>query len=74
MTSSPIVPEALSIPEACIIAGIGRTALYAELSKGSIPAKKIGRRTLILRSDLLVWLYALPDAGLATPATSDKAA
>ena len=73
MTNSPIAPEALSIPEACIIAGIGRTALYAELSKGSIPAKKIGRRTLILRTDLLAWLRGLPPAEL-TSIPSDKAA
>lgn len=73
MTNSSIAAEALSVLEACVVAGIGRTALYAEIGKGSIPAKKVGRRTLILRADILDWLRRLPAAELTAP-RSDKAA
>ncbi len=55
-----IEPEALSIPQACVFVGVGRTVLYGEISKGTVRARKVGRRTLLLRGDLVAWLQALP--------------
>jgi excisionase family DNA binding protein len=68
MTNSAVTPEGLSVPEACVVAGVSRSTLYIELSKGSIKAKKLGGRTLILRSDLLEWLHSLPAAKMAPKA------
>ncbi len=55
--------EGLSVPEACRVAGIGRTTLYAALSSGALPARKLGRRIIILRSDLTDYLAGLPTFG-----------
>jgi excisionase family DNA binding protein len=57
--------EGLSIVEACQVAGIGRTKLYEAISDGSLPARKYGKRTIILRADLQSFLNALP---VVTPA------
>ena len=54
--------EGLSIAEACTIAGIGRTKLYEAIADGSLKARKLGKRTLILRDDLRQFLAALPPA------------
>ena len=42
--------------------GICRSQLYLELRAGRIRAKKLGRRTLIERSEQAKWLAALPVA------------
>jgi excisionase family DNA binding protein len=52
--------EGLSIPEACEIAGVGRTRIYAAIAAGDLIARKFGRRRIILRSDLLRFLENLP--------------
>jgi len=53
-------PEGLSIIEACRIAGIGRTKIYEAIAAGSLKARKFGKRTLILRTDLQSFLSGLP--------------
>jgi excisionase family DNA binding protein len=53
-------PEGLSIVEACRIAGIGRTKIYETIGAGSLKARKFGKRTLILRTDLQSFLSGLP--------------
>jgi excisionase family DNA binding protein len=53
-------PEGLSIVEACRIAGIGRTKIYEAIAAGSLKARKFGKRTLILRTDLQSFLSGLP--------------
>ena len=52
--------EGLSIIEACDIAGIGRTALYQAISQAQLRARKVGKRTLVLRTDLQEFFSALP--------------
>jgi excisionase family DNA binding protein len=52
--------EGLSISEATSIAGIGRTKIYEAIAAGEIKARKLGKRTLILRSDLKQFLESLP--------------
>lgn len=50
----------LTIQEACVESGIGRTSLYAAINEGLLPAKKFGRKTIILRQDLEAFLASLP--------------
>jgi excisionase family DNA binding protein len=57
---------ALSISEACRAARIGRTTLYSAISEGELPARKIGRRTVVLADDLRRWLESLPTVALRT--------
>ena len=54
-------PDALSISDACEMAGVGRTTVYAAIAEGRLKARKLGRRTLILRDDLTHFLVALPE-------------
>lgn len=54
--------EGLSIAEASAAAGIGRTKLYEAIADGRLMARKLGKRTLILRDDLRQFLAALPPA------------
>ena len=52
--------EGLSIPEACAVAGIGRTKIYQAIADGKLKARKLGKRTLVLRADLQAFLASLP--------------
>ncbi len=55
----------LSIEEVCAATGLGRTKIYEAVGAGALPAKKWGKRTLILKSDLEAFLNGL-DAYSAT--------
>jgi excisionase family DNA binding protein len=50
---------AYTIPEAAAALKIGRTRLYELLTSGALPAKKIGRKTIILRTDLEAFFAGL---------------
>ncbi|MBB2486639.1 helix-turn-helix domain-containing protein [Mitsuaria sp. WAJ17] len=58
--SAQFASATLSVNDFCLWAGIGRTALYAELKSGRLAAKKLGRRTIIVRSEAERWLASLP--------------
>jgi excisionase family DNA binding protein len=51
---------AFSILEVSELTSLGRTAIFAEIKAGRLVARKQGRRTLILATDLEGWLRALP--------------
>ena len=51
---------ALTVPEAMKESGLGRTSLYEAIGRGDLPARKHGRRTLILAEDLRAFLEGLP--------------
>jgi excisionase family DNA binding protein len=50
----------LSISEACVQSGIGRTMLYQLIKRGDLPAHKIGRRTIICPRDLEQLIQSSP--------------
>ena len=58
--SSPIERVAYSPPDAGKAAGVGKDSIYTAIKRRDLVARKHGKRTLILRSDLLVWLASLP--------------
>lgn len=60
----------LSIEEARAATGLGRTKIYQLINSGELQARKIGKRTLILKADLEAFLsgldaYAVTDKGEA---------
>jgi excisionase family DNA binding protein len=61
--SAPIERSAYSIPEVLTKIGVGRDKLYSLIRPGELPARKVGRRTLIVSSDLQKFLENLPTIG-----------
>ncbi len=49
----------LSIEEARAATGLGRTKLYQLINSGELKARKIGKRTIILKTDLENFLSGL---------------
>ena len=56
----------LSIDESCEISGVGRTKIYEAIGTSKLIARKVGRRTVILRKDLETWLENLPAVDFAS--------
>jgi excisionase family DNA binding protein len=54
---------ALSIAEASVHTGLGRDAIYDAIRSGQLVARKFGRRTLIIDTDLERFLASLPKVG-----------
>lgn len=53
-------PIAVTIPVAVEVSGESRSKIYEAMKRGALPARKSGRRTLILYSDLQAYLANLP--------------
>ncbi len=49
----------LSVEEVCTVTGLGRTKIYEAIGSGKLPGKKWGKRTLIFKSDLEIFLASL---------------
>ena len=47
---------AYSIPEACEVSSLGKSTIYKAIRDEKLNAKKIGKRTIILRTDLETFL------------------
>lgn len=58
--AEPVRSGVFSVNDFCQWAGIGRTAVYAELKAGRLTARKFGRRTIIPVSEAEKWLESLP--------------
>lgn len=56
---------AMSVDEFCRWACVGKTKAYAEAKAGRLKLRKIGSKTVVLRSDADQWLHALPVASAA---------
>lgn len=57
----PTIDGPLSIRDVCTYTGLSRTKISGEIQVGRLPARKAGRRTLVMRSDLTRWLLSLPE-------------
>jgi excisionase family DNA binding protein len=51
---------ALTVAEAVIFTGIGRTKLYELINSGAIVPRHCGKKTLFIRSELEEFLNSLP--------------
>jgi excisionase family DNA binding protein len=54
---------AYPIDEAAKVVGVSRDRLYQAVRDNELTARKAGRATLVLRSDLEAWLQLLPTRG-----------
>jgi excisionase family DNA binding protein len=54
---------AYSIAETLALTGLGRDKLYSLINEGQLPAHKLGRRTVVVGSDLEEFLKSLPTIG-----------
>lgn len=48
-----------SIDECSVATGIGRTKIYEAINSGALQARKFGKRTIILKADLEIFLLSL---------------
>jgi excisionase family DNA binding protein len=60
--------EAFGVREFCTRYGICRQTFYDEVKRGRIKAVKLGKKTMILRSDAEAWAKSLPALDLAATA------
>jgi excisionase family DNA binding protein len=62
---SSVTPAAYSVAEALVRLNLSRDTFYKLVREGKLTARKVGRKTLILDSDLCVFLEGLPKLGAA---------
>ena len=67
-------PLAVNIPDACQVAGLGRTKIYEAIGTGALKARKADGRTIILLDELDEYLRNLPLAGKAVEPRQTTAA
>lgn len=56
---------AMSVDEFCRWACIGKTKAYAEAKSGRLQLRKVGSKTVVLRTEAERWLRSLPPASAA---------
>jgi excisionase family DNA binding protein len=64
-----MMPLSLSIEETSAVTGLGRTKLYQLINSGDLKARKLGKRTIVLKDDLDAFLASLE----AYPASAGEA-
>ena len=57
----PADRAAITVKEFCAWAGISRSTFYNLVAAHELKVRKIGNRTVVLCSDAVVWLQALPE-------------
>jgi excisionase family DNA binding protein len=53
--------EAFAVREFCDRYGICRDTFYSEVKRGRLRALKLGKKTLVLKSDAESWAKSLPE-------------
>jgi excisionase family DNA binding protein len=51
-------PEVMSVDEAALFLGVDRNTVYDAAGRGEIPHRRIGKRILLSRTQLVAWLGA----------------
>ena len=59
--------EAWSVAELASLHGTSPELIRAEIRKGKLKARKIGRRTIVTSEDRISWLRAAPLVGYVEP-------
>jgi hypothetical protein len=54
---------AVTLREATLLSGIGRSSLYKLFNEGKLTPRKAGKRTLILVAELEAYVTSLPVGG-----------
>lgn len=67
-----MTPLAHRIEDAAGLLGVSRSTVFALVADGQIPARKIGRATVIRHADLLAFLEAAPASEATKRAQSPK--
>lgn len=67
-------PLLLTMLVAVAITGFPKTRLQGEIKAGRLRTKKIGRRTMIVYSDLVAFVDALPEGRGTCPANTARGA
>jgi excisionase family DNA binding protein len=57
-----LTKAAYSVNEALEILSVGRTSFYRLATSGALPLAKLGKKTLVLSSDIAAFLTQLRDA------------
>jgi excisionase family DNA binding protein len=52
--------------------GLSKPTIYAEIKRGALRAKKVGKRTVILNEWVDEWLNGLPDYGEVEECNNSK--
>lgn len=55
-------PFSLTIRQAVELSGLSRSAIYLAMKDGKLSARKAGRRTILITSDLMDYVKSLPAA------------
>lgn len=63
--NEPVEVLAHSLSEVVASTGFGLSTIRLEIDRGHLVARKLGRRTVVLDSDLREWLAAPPTANAA---------
>jgi hypothetical protein len=72
-TSAATEKLALGIADVVRLSGLCRTLVYGEIRAGRLPARKCGRRTIVLRHDFEAFLQRLPSVPVTQPAGDQPA-
>ena len=51
---------AYGVDDVVRVSGVGRSTVYQQIKPGRLVARKIGKRTVVLKADLNAWLNNLP--------------
>jgi predicted DNA-binding transcriptional regulator AlpA len=60
--------DAFAVAEFCARHGICRATFYGEVKRGRLRALKLGKKTIVLKSDADAWRNSLPPLKLAATA------